>query len=294
LKEITTLFPKVPDYHKPNKPLVPNGLGVIYVLIATVYLFLVYFSGIIEVTNGVSAPLTLAVCVLFGGFMGLLDDWLDLRWRYKAFLPLIAAIPLISLAYKFHLRTSILLPIFGMIDFGVYYYFLLVPLLVTIVTNSVNQLGGLNGLETICPAIIITGLMVFSKSYVILLLGPLIAWLVLAVLNFEGKIFVGNTGSFAIGMTLAGFAIISDFKLGLVISVLPYVLNSSMILLTYFFSRKKASLSFDGARLVSDHRRSLVTLITYRRPLTERQTVLVISLLFAFSTFVGLLIEWVS
>ena len=287
------LFPKVPDYHKPNKPLVPNGLGVIYVLITTVYLFLVYFSGIIEVTNGVSAPLTLAVCVLFAGFMGLLDDWLDLRWRYKAFMPLIAAIPLISLAYKFQLRTYIALPVFGIINFGVYYYFIFVPLLVTIVTNTVNQLGGFNGLETICPAIIITGLMLFSKSW-ILLLGPLIAWLVLAFLNFEGKIFVGNTGSFAIGMTLAAFAIISDLKLGLVISILPYIFNSSIILLTYFFFRRKASVSFDGVRLVSDHRRSLVTLITYRRPLTERQVVVLISLIVAFSTCVAFVIELVT
>jgi UDP-N-acetylglucosamine--dolichyl-phosphate N-acetylglucosaminephosphotransferase len=293
VKEIT-LFPKVPDYHKPNRPLVPNGLGAIYVLITTVYLFLVYFSGIIEVTNGVSAPLTLAVCVLFGGFMGLLDDWLDLRWRYKAFLPLIAAIPLVSLAYKYHLRTSIMLPIFGMIDFTIYYYFILIPVLVTVVTNTVNQLGGLNGLETIGPAMIMVGLMFFSKSYVILLLGPLIVWLTLAFLNFKGKVFVGNTGSFAIGMTLAAFGIISGLKVSLVISILPYIFNSSIILLTYFFSRKKASVSFDGTRLVSDHRRSLVTLITYHHPLTERQVVLVISLLIAFSTLGGLLVEWVS
>jgi UDP-N-acetylglucosamine--dolichyl-phosphate N-acetylglucosaminephosphotransferase len=294
VKEITALYPKVPDYHKPNKPLVPNGLGVIYVLITTVYLFMVYFSGIIQVTNGVSAPLTLAVCVLFGGFMGLLDDWLDVRWRYKAFLPLIAAIPLISFAYKLRLRTSILFPILGTISFGVYYYFLIIPILVTVVTNTVNQLGGLNGLETICPAIIMVGLMVLSKSYAILLVGPLIAWLGLTLLNFEGKIFVGNTGSFAIGMTLAAFAIISDLKLTLAISILPYILNSLIILFTYFFSRTKASVTFDGARLVSDHRRSLVTLITYHRPFTERQVTLLISLTVAFSTCVAIVIQLVT
>jgi UDP-N-acetylmuramyl pentapeptide phosphotransferase/UDP-N-acetylglucosamine-1-phosphate transferase len=38
--------------------------------------------------------LNLALCILFGGFMGLLDDWVDLRWRYKAFLPISAALPL--------------------------------------------------------------------------------------------------------------------------------------------------------------------------------------------------------
>jgi len=288
------LFPKAPDGHKPNKPLVPNGLGVIYILVSATYLFLLHWynpSGI-DVSNNVSPALTLAVCILFGGFMGLLDDWMDLRWRYKAFFPLIAAIPLISLAYRLGLRTSITTPIFGAIDFGNYYYFIIIPLIVTITTNTVNQLGGLNGLETICPAIIIVGLMAISGSNVILLYVPSITWLLLAFFNFQGKIFVGNTGSFAIGMTLAAFAITSDLKSSLLISLLPNIFNSSLILLNHFFFRTRASVSFDGEKLVSDHRRSLITLITYRRPLSERQVVVIISLLVAVSTFAALIFQW--
>jgi UDP-N-acetylglucosamine--dolichyl-phosphate N-acetylglucosaminephosphotransferase len=285
------LFPRVPDQHKAGKPLVPNGLGIIYVLFTTVYLFSVYFLGIIKTLNGVSAPLTLAVCVLFGGFMGLLDDWMDLKWRFKAFMPLIAALPLVYLARELPLRTSMSLPLIGVIDFSNYYYFIIIPLVVMIVTNTVNQLGGLNGLETVCPAIILIGLMVLSQSYMILMLGPLILWLALAVLNFQGRIFVGNTGSFAIGMTIASFAVITDLKLNLAISILPYIFNSALILLTIFFTMKKASVSFDGKKIVSYQRRSLVTLITYRRPLTERQVVATISSLVAVFTVIAVLIE---
>ena len=288
------MFPKVPDQHKAGKPLVPNGLGVIYVLFTTVYLFSIYFSGIINVSNGVSAPLTLAACILFGGFMGLLDDWIDLKWRYKAFMPLIAALPLVYLARELPLRTSISLPLVGVIEFSSYYYFIIIPLVVMIVTNTVNQLGGFNGLETVCPAIILLGLMVLSalsQTYFILMLGPLILWLVLAVLNVQGKIFVGNTGSFAIGMTIASFAVITDLKLNLLISILPYVFNSALILLTIFLTTKKAAVLFDGKKLVSDHRRSLVTVLTYRRPLTERQVVAIISLLFVLFTSIAVLIE---
>lgn len=284
------MFPKVPDQHKPNKPLIPNGLGVVYVLVSVVYLFILYFLDVIKVSNGYSPVLTLAVCVLFGGFLGLLDDWIDLKWRYKAFLPLIAAIPLSSLAWAFRseVRTGIVLPFVGTIDFGVYYFFVIIPLLVTIITNTVNQLGGLNGLETICPAIVMIGLMAISGSNAILLYVPLIMWIILAFMNFRGKIFVGNTGSFAIGITLAAYAIISDLKYDLVISVLPYVFNSSLILLTFFLFKTKANVSFDGKKLVSDHRRSLITLITYKRPLTEKQVVAIISLLVAIFTFVAL------
>lgn len=294
------MFPKVPDQHKPNKPLVPNGLGVIYVLVSVVYLFLIYFFNVIDASNhaslhlnlAASAPLILAVCILFGGFLGMLDDWMDLKWRYKAFLPLIAAIPLSSFAYALGLRTSLTVPFLFEINFGVYYYFIIVPVLVTIFTNTVNQLGGLNGLETICPAIVLVGLMAMSVSNANLLYVPLITWLVLAVLNFRGRLFVGNTGSFTIGMTLASFAIISDLKFDLAISLLPYIFNSCLILLAFFFYRKKGSLSFDGKKLFSDHRRSLITVITYRRPLTERQVVMVISLLIALTTTIATVFQY--
>lgn len=284
------MFPRVPDQHKASKPLIPNGLGVVYVLFTTIYLFSVYFLGIIPSSNGISAPLTLAACVLFGGFMGLLDDWMDLKWRYKAFMPLIAALPLVHLAVTLQVRTAITLPLIGVIDFGAAYYFLIIPLIVMIVTNTVNQLGGLNGLETLCPAIILIGLTVLSQAY-ILMVAPLILWLVLAIFNFQGKIFVGNSGSFAIGMTLAAFAVITDLKLSLVIAILPYVVNSVLILLTIFFARKRANVAFDNGKLVSDHRRSLITLITYRKPLTEKQVVIIISLIVAFFTIVAAVIE---
>ncbi|MBC7130565.1 hypothetical protein H5T51_05020, partial [Candidatus Bathyarchaeota archaeon] len=154
------VFPKAIDYHKPGKPSVPTGLGVIYVVLSVIYLFLLHFFWENPSSNSVFKALILAVCILFGGFMGLLDDWMDLRWRYKAFFPLIAAIPLIALAYRLpYVRTSITIPLLGVIDFGASYYFLIIPLIVTITTNTVNQLGGLNGLETVCPAIVMIGLM---------------------------------------------------------------------------------------------------------------------------------------
>ena len=114
--------------------------------------------------------------------------------------------------------------------------------------------------------------MISSSSY-LLMLGPIIFWLILSALNVQGKIFVGNSGSFAIGMTIASFAVIADVKLGLLISIIPYIFNSSLILLTVFFTHKKALITFKDGKLESDHKRSLVTTITYHRPLTERQIV---------------------
>jgi len=225
--------------------------------------------------------------------MGMMDDWIDLKWRYKAFMPLIAALPLIYYAQAIGARTSISIPFTGIsIDFGVAYFYIIIPLIVMIVTNTINQLGGLNGLESVCPAIVILGLMAFSPVYY-LMIGPLLFWLVLAALNVYGKIFVGNTGSFAIGLTLASFAIISDLKVNLVISIVPYIVNSVLILLTIFFTRKRAKVTFDGQKLCSDSRRSLVTTITYKRPLTERQVVKVISGIVAFFTVLAAILQFI-
>jgi UDP-N-acetylglucosamine--dolichyl-phosphate N-acetylglucosaminephosphotransferase len=292
------LFPKVPDQHKSGQPLIPNGLGVVYVLTTTIYLFSIYFIdkiyklGIDVSVNGVSAALTLAVCILFGGFMGLLDDWMDLKWRYKAFMPLIAALPLMYYALEnlSALRTSISIPFIGTIQFGEAYVFLIIPLIIMIVTNTVNQLGGFNGLETVCSVIVLLGLTVISHSYAFLMVGPLIAWLILAGFNVKGKIFVGNSGSFAIGMTIASFAVLSDLKLPLLISILPYIFNSVLILLTIFFVRKRAKITFDGKKLVSDHRRSLVTLITYKRPMTERRIVATVALIFVIFAIIAVIV----
>jgi len=283
------VFPKVPDQHKIGKPLISNGLGVAYVLFTTVYLFLFYFFGVGNAKNDISAPLTLAVCILFGGFMGLLDDWMDLKWRYKAFMPLIAALPLIYLARGLELRTSISIPLIGALQLSSAYYYLVIPLIVMIVTNAVNMLGGLNGLESLCPAITLVGLVISGSTYLTLMLGPLLFWFALSILNFKGKLFVGNSGSFAIGITIASFAVMADLKLGLLISVIPYVFNSALILLTIFFVKKKANVIFDGKRLISEHRRSLITLITYRRPLSERQVVLIISIITAIFSLLAVL-----
>jgi UDP-N-acetylglucosamine--dolichyl-phosphate N-acetylglucosaminephosphotransferase len=286
------VFPKVPDQHKIGQPLIPNGLGVLYVLFTTVYLFILYF---LKIPNA-SAPFTLAACVLFGGFMGLLDDWIDLKWRYKAFMPLIAALPLIAFAQEAGVRTDIAIPLLGTIHFGWTYFAIIIPLIVMIVTNVVNMLGGLNGLETICPAIVIIGLMALStmgpSPMYIVMVGPLLFWLILAYFNYTGKIFVGNAGSFAFGITIAAFAVISDLKLSLIVMILPYIFNSSLILLAVFFTRKKASMNFKDGKLSSNHRKSLVTLITYNRPLTERQVVLIVAGIVALFTFLGFLIRF--
>ena len=285
------MFPKAVDQHKPNRPLVPNGLGVIYVIASAVYLFILQSYYKDSNPSFSSAALALAVCVLFGGFLGLLDDWMSLRWRYKAFLPLFAALPLAVMREALHpASTSMATYIFGKVDFGIYFYIIIIPIIVTVTTNVVNQLGGLNGLETICPSIILLGLMVKSGPSALLYALPLAVYVALAVFNFRGKIFVGNTGTFAIGISLASFALISNVEQTLLISILPYIFNASLILLNFFLFRTTAKLILDGNKLRSEHKRSLLTIIANYKPLTERRLVAVVAVIFAAFTLIAVLV----
>jgi UDP-N-acetylglucosamine--dolichyl-phosphate N-acetylglucosaminephosphotransferase len=282
----TDLFPKAIDQHKPDKPKIPNGLGIIYVLVSTIYLFLLYYYA-----RDFTAALPLAGCILFGGFMGLFDDWMDLRWRYKAFLPIFASLPIaVQREALGPEATKMATYIFGKIDFGPLFYIVIIPLIVTVTTNTVNQLGGLNGLETICPSIVMIGLMMTSFQRSTLLILPLLTYLVLAMFNVTGKIFVGNTGSFAVGLTLASYAIIANNEQTLLISILPFIFNSSLILLNVFLFGRTAHLIPLKQKFRADGRYSLLTLIASFKPLSERKLVMVVSLLVAFFTIIGVLV----
>ncbi len=285
-------FPKAVDYHKPNKPEVPNGLGVLYVLGSIIYLFMLttYFHYSDDFALAVDA-LTLAGCILFGGFLGLLDDWINLRWRYKAFTPILASLPLVALREG---ETVMATYIFGKVDFGIYYFILIVPVIMVITTNTVNQLGGLNGLETICPLIVMVGLAIVAPNDRSLLYVPIAACFMLALFNYKGKIFVGNTGTYALGITIASFSIIANIEQTLLISILPYIFNSSIIILNHFLFHKKADLIMQGDRLYSQHRRSLQTIIAYGRPMSEHRIVQIISLIVLCSTASAVLMWLIS
>lgn len=279
------LFPKSVDQHKPNRPKVPNGLGVLYVLGSVVYLFMLHYLHASKILD-IPGALPLAGCVLFGGFLGLFDDWADLRWRYKAFTPILSSLPLIALRIG---ETKMATYIFGKVDFGIYYYIIIVPLVITVTTNTINQLGGLNGLETICPLIILTGLALVSTDR-ILLYAPIFVCLLLAILNYRGRIFVGNTGSFALGITIASYAIIANVEQTLLIALIPHLFNSSLILLNLFLFHRTARLIYDGKKLSSNHRRSLQTLIAHNRQMSEPQIVKTISLIVLCFTLLAFLV----
>lgn len=90
-----------------------------------------------------------AFSVCFMTFLGFADDVLNLRWRYKLFLPTLAAFPLL-VAYSG--TTLIIVPqplreIFGLsLELGLFYHIYML-LLAVFCTNAINIYAGVNGIE---------------------------------------------------------------------------------------------------------------------------------------------------
>jgi UDP-N-acetylglucosamine--dolichyl-phosphate N-acetylglucosaminephosphotransferase len=278
-------FPKAKDFHKPGQPLVPNSYGIFYALISVCYWFILSFLDIYP-----KEALALATSVLFGSTMGLLDDMIDLRWRYKAILPLFASLPYI--AFGLPSRTSILLPIVGLINLNILFFYLLVPIVVTVTTNTYNQLGGLNGLESLTGLIILIGLAIETQNWILTIVSSVcLVWL--GYLSFTGKAFIGNVGTFSIGLTLAVYAVLMNVKLVLLISLTPFVLNSLLILFSNYLLGERAETLIDENGLLYSHKvRSLRTLILHNNPMSEHRAVLIICALVVLSTGSALILNW--
>lgn len=276
-------FPKAVDEHKPGKPLVPDEYGIYYALACVCFWFILVFFAIRE-----GDALSMATSVLFGSTMGLFDDVANLRWRYKAVLPVFAALPFVVLGPTERTTVSIF---GGSINLGGAFLLVLVPLMVTIVTNSYNMLGGLNGLEAGSGLIILCGIALVSSDWK-LLAFPIIVLAVLTYISFAGKAFIGNVGSFSVGLTLAVISIIDNLKLMLFICMIPLIVNSLMILYSNYILHDRAVTRIDRkGKLYATKIRSLRTLLLCYRHMSEKKVVVVMYLIVLIFVIIGAIVE---
>jgi UDP-N-acetylglucosamine--dolichyl-phosphate N-acetylglucosaminephosphotransferase len=227
------------DVHKPEKPEVPKGGGLI-VLFAIVFgLLLVIgittFQDQAEVHEGLLAAL---VSILMAGFIGLLDDTFNFKNRAKIVLPLVASIPMVAVSVG---NPTMSIPFIGTINFGIFYALFIVPLMMTFIVDSTNMYGGMNGLEA--------GLSSINSSAIVLyvLLSPYVdghmittaqtdAGMVAAALfgasiaflifnRFPAKVLPGDVGRLPLGAALASALILGNMdRLGIILYV-PFLIN---------------------------------------------------------------------
>jgi UDP-N-acetylglucosamine--dolichyl-phosphate N-acetylglucosaminephosphotransferase len=205
------------DVNKEGAPKVPEmgGISIIVGFSAGVLLAIMLntFDGIafniVYILAGLLTVHTLA-------FIGIIDDLLDVPQWAKAFIPLVSAVPLI--AVKAAGSTEMAIPLLGVVDFGVFYILLLVPVGVAVASNLTNMLAGFNGMEAGMGAAIFACMALLAAIHgnvemLVLFLPMLGALLGFLPKNwFPAKVFPGDVGTLPIGAVLATGVIIGNFE----------------------------------------------------------------------------------
>lgn len=170
-------------------------------------------------------------------FIGFLDDLLVKktegayvglkRWQ-KPLLVVPAAIPLMVIKVG---TTEMILPFFGMVDFGLLYALLLVPIGVIGAGNMVNLLAGFNGLEA-GLGLLYTGSLGLYALFNGRLEASMIALAVfcslLAFIKFNwtpAKVLPGDSLTYLLGSTIAIVAIVGNIEKAALIISIPFFIE---------------------------------------------------------------------
>mgnify|MGYP001089912384 CR=1 FL=1 len=275
-----------PDIHKNGRPLIPESGGIVWVFAYLISLFLLVPLYDVETQLKIVAA---GATVLLAGLVGMADDAIGFPWRVKSLLPVLASIPLAVMRAG---MTSIHVPFLAVIDLGVLYYVLVIPIAVTASANVVNQLAGLNGLEAGSCLVIGVSLigctLAAGNQFGLVLLAPYLGAL-LAFLwynRYPSRVFPGDVGTLAFGATFAAFGVLCNLEQAVLICLLPHIFNSISVLIGYMRGVPPESTMSEDLVFHSNSSYSLRCLILRVTNLRERS--LVASILLVVAIF-GLL-----
>jgi len=197
------------------------GAGV-FTVIAVKTFFNIFPS--VDLISILVALSTILIVVLIGIF----DDLVSMPQLVKAFMPALAALPLIVIREG---SSFMKIPFLGMINFGLLYTLIIIPLEMTIAANAVNMLAGFNGLEVGMGVIAVGTLAIIAYllgkyTLLIILFAALGALLATLYYNwFPAKVLVGDVGTLSIGAIIATVVIMGNFGIAGAILLIPYFID---------------------------------------------------------------------
>lgn len=197
------------------------GVGIVFSIFLRTF-FDLFLS--VNLTSILAALSTVLIVVIIGVF----DDLISIRQWIKAIIPVFAALPLMALKEGYSMMR---IPFIGLIEFGIFYPLVLIPLGITGATNTVNMLAGFNGLEVGMGIVAIGSLSIIAyligetTSLIILMatLGALVA--ALRYNWYPAKILVGDVGTLSIGAVIACAVTVGNYETAGVIIIIPYVVD---------------------------------------------------------------------
>lgn len=268
LKYGQTILEIGPSWHK-NKQGTPTMGGIIFIL--GIYLSIVivmplyYFLTVKGNMRLQEPPLTMLKIIsgllmaLAYGAIGFLDDYvkvvkkrnLGLTALQKLLMQfLVVGSYLLSLYYAEFSQgssnaTSTMIPFFGRVDFGIFYWPLAALLIVGMV-NAVNLTDGIDGLCTSITFFAAIFFMLIAGFFSMLNLSIVTGALIGGCFGFlifnmhPAKVFMGDTGSLFLGGLICAIAFTMDMPILLPIVGIIYVVEMFSVILqvTYFKATK--------------------------------------------------------
>jgi phospho-N-acetylmuramoyl-pentapeptide-transferase len=190
--------------------------------------------------------LTVVLVMLAFGGIGFWDDYikvvlkrsLGLRAREKIGLQLLIGIVFgLLLIYHFHRGSAIIIPFTGnLIDLG-YLYIPFITFVCICTSNAVNLTDGLDGLVsgiTFIVAIAYGLVCIMTNHFNLLIFSGALAGGCLGFLVFNrypARVFMGDTGSMALGGAIAAMAALTKSELALIIIGGVYVIETLSVIL---------------------------------------------------------------
>ncbi|RLI26887.1 hypothetical protein DRO58_05185 [Candidatus Bathyarchaeota archaeon] len=238
------------DVHKPNKPEIPErvGLSMLVGFIASLGLLCLVD------TSSASTYLAVMLSILVAAGIGLIDDLKDLKPLHKVVLATLSGLPILALrAYE----PRPLIPFVGRVRLTIAYP-IAIPFALSVTSNTMNMADPVNGAMSGSASIIITTLVLAyllagePKGVLtgLALLGAVLAFYLYN--RYPARVFSGNVGSFAVGAALGSLVVANGLEVVAVVAMLPQVLNSFMILSAVGGLKGKTSISVRPTRLLED------------------------------------------
>jgi len=204
-------------------------LGVLYYIAVKTFLIKNYDGEVV----GIFALLTVILLLTIIGFIDDLWDWkrggLSKRWRLA--LAFFASIPLVVI----NVGTSTMnFPFLGVINFGILYPLVLIPIGIAGAATTYNFLAGYNGLESSQGILILSFLSYVAwktGSEWLAIVGMIMVFSLIAFYIFNkypAKIFPGDSITWSVGALIAGMAILGNFEKIAAFVFIPYIIETAL------------------------------------------------------------------
>ncbi|MHA1727132.1 MAG: hypothetical protein ACTSWY_00180 [Promethearchaeota archaeon] len=220
------------DIHKKARPEVAESGGFVF-LLGIIPAFIIIFIFYPQIRN---ESIVFLITALFSGFIGFIDDRVMLSSLKKIVLTVLIGIPIFILNYfGFIIIESPVIPILGQLQLTIIYP-LVIPIIILILTNTVNMLEGYNGEGSGTCLIAIFFLLICSiiaqssegLIYSLAIIGALVAFVEFN--KFPAKVFPGDVGTLALGASIACIAIFGSLEVAMFCVILVHVFNSFYVL----------------------------------------------------------------